>query len=95
MCKDKWNGLNMTIKKFQIIIGHPTPCWDLIMEEHEKHHLPIQFNKEFYDCIESVQGKRALNTPFHVNDVCAKGDGVYIPTQEQDSHDFMTTHKLM
>jgi hypothetical protein len=41
MCKDKWNGLNMTIKKFQIIIGHPTPCWDLIMEEHEKHHLPI------------------------------------------------------
>jgi len=31
------------------------------------------------------RGKRALNTPFHVNDVHAKGDEVYIPTQEQNS----------
>jgi hypothetical protein len=29
-----------------------------------------------------------------VNDVHVKGDGVYIPTQEQDSQDFMVAHKL-
>jgi hypothetical protein len=43
MCKDKWNGLNSNYKRvsnFHLSIGHHTPLWDLIVEEHEKHHLP-------------------------------------------------------
>lgn len=98
MCKDKWNGLNFDYEKvsnYHSNIGHHTPLQDLTMEEQEKHHLPRQFNKEFYDHIKSVQGKKTLNTPSHVNDVHAKGDEMYIPTQEQDSQDFIATHNLM
>jgi hypothetical protein len=57
MCKDKWNMLNFDFKKilnYHTQIGHHTSFWDLIMEKHDKHHLPRQFNKEFYNVIESI-----------------------------------------
>ncbi len=43
MCKNQWNGLNSNYKRvsnFHLSIGHHTPLWDLVMEKHEKHHLP-------------------------------------------------------
>jgi hypothetical protein len=42
-CKDKRNSLNsnyIRVSNFHLSIGHHTPLWDLIMEEHEKYHLP-------------------------------------------------------
>jgi hypothetical protein len=56
MCKDKWNVSNSDFKKisnYHIGITHHTSFYDLTMEKHDKHHLPRQFNKEFYNVIES------------------------------------------
>jgi hypothetical protein len=69
MCKNKWNGLNSDFKKisdYHTWTCHHTSLWELTMEECNKHHLPRQFNKEFYDAIESFQGERVVNKPLHV-----------------------------
>jgi hypothetical protein len=53
------------------------------MEEHDKHHLPRQFNLEFYDSIESFQEEWATNKPLHVRNIHAERDCVYIPPLEE------------
>jgi hypothetical protein len=62
----------------------------LIIEEHNKHHLPRQFNKKFCGVIESLQEKRNINIVLHVKDVHVEIDGMYVPRQEQDTKDFTT-----
>jgi hypothetical protein len=58
------------------------------MEKHDKDHLPRQFNKEFYDVIESFQGQRTLNKPLHVWDIHVEGNDVYIPPPKKHTPKF-------
>jgi hypothetical protein len=46
-----------------------------------------EFNKEFYDAIESFQGKRVVNKPLDVRDVHVEGDGLYIPPPKKHTLD--------
>ncbi len=57
------------------------------MEECDKHHLPRQFNLEFYDSIESFQEEWATNKPLHVQNIHAERDCVYIPPLEEHTLD--------
>jgi hypothetical protein len=36
-------------------------------------HLPCQFNKEYYDFIDSFLGEKIIIIPLHTKDVNAKG----------------------
>jgi hypothetical protein len=58
MCKDKWNRLNYNHKKLDYHkgIGNHFFFWEMIAKEHDKHHLPHQFNKYFFDAIETFEG---------------------------------------
>jgi hypothetical protein len=56
-----------------------TPFWDLIIEKHNKHHLPIQFNNEFYDFIQTFEKKRLINVPRHMIDIHVEGEYNYTP----------------
>jgi len=51
----------------------------LIIEEHNKHHLPRQFNKKICGVIELLQEKRNINIVLHVEDVHVEIDGMYVP----------------
>jgi hypothetical protein len=64
-----------------------TSFWELIMEERDKHHLPRQFNLEFYDVIESFQEKWVMNKPLHVRNNHVERDYVYIPPLEEHTLD--------
>jgi hypothetical protein len=80
--KKNWNGLKFDFKKFldyHTWTRHHTSLWELTMEKRDKHHLPRQFNEEFYDAIESFQGERVVAKPLHVRNIHAEGDGLYIP----------------
>jgi hypothetical protein len=57
------------------------------MEKRDKHHLPRQFNLEFYNVIESFQEEWAMNKPLHVRNIHVEGDGVYIPPLEEHTPD--------
>jgi hypothetical protein len=57
------------------------------MEECNKHHLPRQFNLEFYNAIESFQEKWAMNKALHVQNIHVERDGVYIPPLEEHTLD--------
>jgi hypothetical protein len=48
-----------------------------------EHHPPRQFNIKLYDVIEPFQGERTINTPLHLQNIHAKGDGVCIPSLEE------------
>jgi hypothetical protein len=60
-----------------------------------EHHLPKQFNRKFYDVIESFQGELATNTPLHLQDIHAKGDGVCIPSLEDHILDSLIAQTSM
>jgi hypothetical protein len=65
MCKHKWGGLNFDYKKvFDYHVGTSchTPFWDFIIEKHNHHHFPRQFNKEFYNVIQIFRRKDYQNT---------------------------------
>lgn len=87
MMGTKWSGFNSDYNFFynyHARIGHHTPFQDFTIEKHNCHHFPRQFNREFYDVI---QGERMINTPRHVKDVQAEGDGVYTPPNGHDIKD--------
>jgi hypothetical protein len=50
------------------------------MEECDKYHIQRQFNEEFYNAIESVQGQQVVNNVLHARNIHAKRDGIYIPS---------------
>jgi hypothetical protein len=82
MCKDEWNGLNSNYKNgsnCHLKTNHHNPFYDLIIEEHHKHHLPRQFNTKFYGAIEALQEKININRVLHVEDVRVEIDGMYVP----------------
>ncbi len=58
-------------------------------------HLSRQFNRKLYDAIESFQGEWTTNTPLHMQDIHAKGDGVYILSLEEHTLDSLITQTLM
>jgi hypothetical protein len=66
-----------------------------MINECGEHHLPRQFNRKLYDVIESFQGKRATNTPLRLQDIHGKGDGVYIPSLEDHTLDFLIAQTSM
>jgi len=54
-----WGGLNCVYKKvfyYNVGTNHHTPFWDIIIEKHDHHHFPRQFNKKFYNVIQIFQG---------------------------------------
>jgi superoxide dismutase len=56
MCKHKWNEFNFDYKKLSNYhkgTGNHTSFWEMIVKEHDKHHLSCQFNKKFNETIES------------------------------------------
>jgi hypothetical protein len=56
MCKDKWNSLNSYNKKianYHKGTRSHTCFWDLSFDEKEKFHLSCQFNRKFYELIET------------------------------------------
>lgn len=38
-------------------------------KECERNHLPRQFNKKYYEGIETFQGERIINAPIHLKDL--------------------------
>ncbi len=60
-----------------------------------EHHLPRQFNKKFYDVIESFQGEWTTNTPLHLQDIHAKGDGICIPSLKDHTLDSLIAQTSM
>ncbi len=62
----------------------------MIIEEHNKHHLPRQINTKLYSVIESLQERRNINTILHAKDVHVEIDAMYVPRQEQDTKDLTT-----
>lgn len=49
----------------------------------KRFHLLHQFNKKYYDQIETFQGKNTFIVPLHARDMNVKGDTIYKPlTQE-------------
>jgi hypothetical protein len=80
MCKDKWNGLNSDYKK---LLDHKGTKNHILFLGDDcrrtwQHHLLCQFNKEFYEAIETFQGEHIINASLHMKDLQAKGDGNYI-----------------
>jgi hypothetical protein len=70
----KTNGMDSTLitRSCWIIAKGPktTFCfWEMIAEEHDKHHLPHQFNKEFYEAIDFFQGEQIINASLHMKDL--------------------------
>jgi hypothetical protein len=65
------------------------------MEKSDKHHLPRQFNKEFYDAIESFQGERTMNKPLHVRNIHVEGDGIYVPPPEEHTPKLLVAQTFM
>ncbi len=48
------------------------------MDEHDKLHLPRQFDYGFYEVIYVFQGERNVNKLIHVKDLHVDGDANYI-----------------
>jgi hypothetical protein len=54
--KDKWKGFHLDYK---IIVdyhngtSHNISCWELVVDERDKLHLPRQFKHEFYEAIDT------------------------------------------
>ncbi len=54
------------------------------MKNHNKFHLPKQFNEDCYNhVICAFQGERSINVVIHVKDFNAQGDGVYTQQNEE------------
>ncbi len=57
---------------------------DLSMEEHNKFHLPKQFNEDCYNhVIYAFQGERNISVVIHVKDFNAQRDEVYTQQNEE------------
>jgi hypothetical protein len=85
MCKDKWNAFNFNYEKlanYHKGTRNHTGFWELSFAEKERFHLPLHFNQECYDAIEAFQGEKAINVPFHMQDVNVKENEVYKPLVE-------------
>jgi hypothetical protein len=58
------------------------------MEEHNKFHLPKQFNEDRYNhVIHAFQGQKNINVVIHVKDFNAQGDGVYTQQNEKQQEE--------
>ncbi len=82
MCKDNWNVLNFDYKKladYHKGTGNHTNFYELSFQEKERFHSTLHFNQECYNAIESFQGEKVINVPFHMRNVNVKGNGVYRP----------------
>jgi hypothetical protein len=80
-CKDKYNGIHLILKKtidYHKGANHNTSYWELVVDEHDKLHLPKEFNCGFYETIYVFQGKRNVKKLIHVRDLQVDGDANYI-----------------
>ncbi len=96
MCKDKWNSLNSYYKKladYHKGTRSYTYFSDLSFDENFFFHLTHQFNRKFYELIETFWWEKNFTTPLHIQDINVENDEIceplfVVPETQDENEDF-------